>query len=51
MVRWKKKEFRTLMALNHLDSFLRDESRSFPKAEGLNPRGRTYLLDDDKGAA
>jgi hypothetical protein len=34
-----------LMAFNYLNSPLRDESRSFPKAEGFNPRGCCYFLD------
>jgi len=27
-------------------SLLRDKSRSFPKAEGFNPQGCPYFLDD-----
>jgi hypothetical protein len=34
------------MALNHSSSFLRDKSRRFPRAEGFNPQGCTYFLDD-----
>ena len=34
------------MALNGLSSPLRDKSRSFPKAEGFNPQGCSYSLDD-----
>ena len=37
---------RGLMVLNHLGSSLRDKSRSFPKAEGFNPQGCIYFLDD-----
>ena len=39
------------MALNYLSSSLRDESRSFPKAEGFNPQGCIYFLDDHKTLA
>jgi len=37
-----------LMAFNYLNSPLRDESRSFPKAEGFNPQGCSYFLDRHK---
>jgi hypothetical protein len=33
-----------LMAFNYLNSPLRDESRSFPKAEGFNPQGCSCFL-------
>jgi len=36
------------MAFNYSSSPLRDESRSFPKAEGFNPQGCSYFLDDHK---
>ena len=36
------------LASNYSDSPLRDESRSFPKAEGFNPQGCFYSLDRHK---
>ena len=39
------------MAFNYPNSPLRDKSRSFPKAEGFNPQGCSYFLDDLKAGA
>jgi len=39
-------ELKRLQTLEHLSSPLRDQSRSYPKAEGFNPQGCSHFPDD-----